>query len=210
MVIANRPVATLMRVLLAWVAPVSLAQPGRTTTPVNIAELFKQASVVADITYHHDGVEQCRSVTYESKVTEGFKGASKGERLFFFCDNSAIAGEDFVFLQHAYNDGGPGMKFEARIKVPPAPDEAVPKTSNIFFVYRSNNSYSIVRVQHVCVFDNVAGPSCDDGVRVRSREIALPNTVKTYPPDPSDESDASVRWVRRDVFLSLLRDLRGK
>jgi hypothetical protein len=133
MAIVIQRVWRLTLVLIARATPISRAQPGGSrSTPVNVAELFGRSSVVADITFRTGAVGQRRSVTYESKVAEGFKGASTGERLFFFCDKGAIAGEDFVFLQHAYNDGGPGMRFEARIKVPPAPDEAGPKEPRIF------------------------------------------------------------------------------
>jgi len=64
-------------------------------------------------------------------------------------------------------------------------------------------------LRYECVFDGEeAGESCDYGVRVNADQVKLPRAVKTFPRTSKNDFVDATRWVRKDVFLHLLSNLK--
>jgi hypothetical protein len=64
-----------------------------------------------------------------------------------------------------------------------------------------------MQTSYECVFEGKdTAQKCDYGVRVCTDYIKLPKSIPAFPPE-SNDPPFGCRWVRRDVFASVLDGL---
>ncbi len=167
---------------------------------VTIAELYKQADVVAVVKVLSGDSEGYDVTVYKAKVLTAFKGVAAGEQLFF----GPLVG---------YEVGGEYVAFLRRAKVDPKPQRqggiAIGYGQFDVFYLIMYQGYSMMPLRYECVFDGkVPDQSCDYGVRVNTDQVKLPPVTKTFPQTSKDDFTDANRWVRKDVFLRLVDSLK--
>jgi hypothetical protein len=167
---------------------------------VAIADLFKQADVVAVVKILSGDSENYKTAVYKARVLNAYKGVEVGQQLFFGPFIGYEVGSDYVaFLRHA--KAGPKLRPQDGPTMNYGPLE--------IFHLIMYQGYSIMPLSYQCVFDTKAhDEGCDYGVRVNTSQVKLPSTVKTFPRTSKDDSADTNRWVRKDVFLRLLETLK--
>ncbi|MGO9095269.1 MAG: hypothetical protein ACLQGV_08600 [Bryobacteraceae bacterium] len=164
---------------------------------VNISDLFKQADVVAVVRVLSGDSEHYPTVVYKARVLTAFKGARREERLYF---------GPFV----GYGVGSEYLAFLRRSKAGAMPSDQSGESglsygpiSTLYSVMYEG--YSIMPIEYVCVFDgNEPKEQCGSGVKVNVYQVRLPKTLKTYPPEPDDESVSDRKWVKAKALMSLM------
>ena len=67
-------------------------------------------------------------------------------------------------------------------------------------------AYPSMLISYVCVFGGAAeGPKCDEGVKVCTNRVEIPDSLPTFPPNSGDPPGC--RWVRKTAFISFLDNL---
>lgn len=95
------------------------------------------------------------------------------------------------------------------VKVAATVDECGTGEARVVPPYYSEHEYGVMLIQYVCVFDEGPALSCDYGVKVNTRQVALPKNLATYSPEPREHFDGDLKWIKRDALVSILRDLSG-
>lgn len=192
-------------VLIFLVAAICIAQKSSGKTVVlnepgryDVRGLYNTADIVALVKIQSGDVERYDSAVYKGKIVEGFKGASAGESLYFGPYVGLKLGWQYVLFLHKLAD-------------PLAPkDPALPGYGTIQYAKIFNEGYSSLETSYECVFDDKgSNRKCDDGVRICTDYLKLPEKIPVFPP-MSVNTPFGCRWVRRTEFLSMLRALKQK
>jgi hypothetical protein len=162
-----------------------------------LSDLFLHADKVAIVKVISGDTEAYEVSIYKARVIKAFKGVSEGDIVYFGpYERTELGGEYVLFLRNAPNPIEPKDKGGAYGTV---------RYSTIF-----NEGYSSMLTSYECVFDgSTIAQQCDYGVRVCTDYIILPKSIKAFPPG-SDVASSSCRWVRRDLFTSLLNEMAEK
>ena len=167
---------------------------------VSLADLFKQADVVAVVHILSGDSENYETAVYKAKILTVFKGTEVGQQLFFgpFIGYE-VGGEYVAFLRRA--KVGPKVQAHDGPTMTYGPLEA--------FHLIMYQGYSIMPLRYECAFDGkVPDQSCDYGVRVNTNQVKLPPAIQTFPRTSKDDFVDANRWVRKDVFLRLLNTMK--
>jgi hypothetical protein len=170
---------------------VATTEPGR----ASLADLFKMADVVAVVRIVSGDTENYKTPVYKAIVVTGFKGAARGQILYFgpFIGQK-LGWEYVVFLRNAKEAATPTT----------SPNAAY---GTVRYLAVFNEGYSKMENSYACVFDE-GDPEkkCDYGVRVCTDYIVLPKEVRAFPPEENDPP-FGCRWVRKSKFISILDEL---
>ena len=141
--------------------------------------------------------ESYENAMYKAEVVRNFKGTSAKETLYVGpYIGLKLGGEYFLFLQTSKQPAVPK-------NVPTAMYGTV-RYSKIF-----NEGYSSMAASYECVFDGKdVAQRCDDGIRVCTDYIVLPQNVRTFPAMDT-ETPFGCRMVRRKAFESLVEQIAG-
>ena len=169
---------------------VTISEPGI----YQLSALFKRANIVASVKVLAGDTESYSEAVCKAEVLKSFKGASSGETVYFGpCVGQRLGWEYIVFLLDAPDAITP--------KVPAASYGKV-RYARVF-----DDGYSQMESSYACVFDGQEiAQKCDYGVRVCTDYIKLPKSIRAFPPK-SNDPPFGCRWVRKDVFVSLLNAL---
>jgi hypothetical protein len=172
---------------------VTIKEPGR----IELSQLFKVANIVAIVRIVSGDTENYEKAMYKADVVRSFKGTSAKETLYVGpYEGLKLGGEYFLFLQTSRQPAAPK-------NVPTAMYGTV-RYSNIF-----NEGYSSMAASYDCVFDgDDVAKRCDDGIRVCTDYIILPQNIRTFPAMDT-ETPFGCRLVRRKAFESLVEQIAG-
>ena len=178
------------------------AQAGIVQAPAQPATNVPRVHRIIDMLTHSDRVglvdtrgaitEANNDETLEAQVVKGFKGLSLGDFPNYRPSGWPPTGpEYFVFLADT-----------------PKTAKIVDKrVANVGYSGVFEEAYPSIRVWYVCVFGGAPeGPRCDEGVKVCTDHIKLPNSLPSFPPDSVDPPSAC-RWVKKAAFISYLDGL---
>jgi len=199
----NLPVSNTVRIFLL-VATVGCAysqlisqskQPTVTISEpatIKLADLFKQADVVALVKTVSGDTENYDVAVYKALVVHSFKGVAAGETIYFGpYIGERLGWEYFVFL---------------RTTSRPLAPKQTSSTSYGTVAYREifNEGYSAMMTSYECVFKGTRNTdSCDYAVRICTDYIKPAKSTPTFPP-MSENTPFGCRWVRKPAFISAL------
>jgi hypothetical protein len=170
---------------------ISITEPGR----YELAELFRKADTVAVVKVLSGDTENYDRAVYKGQVVKSFKGAEVGETVYFGpYIGERLGYEYFLFLRNASNPLAPKKTSEGGYG-----------TIHYFAIF--DEGYSSMETSYECVFDGKEiTKRCDYGVRVCTDYIVIPKSTPSLPP-ASEETPFGCRWVRKEVFISLLEKM---
>lgn len=179
---------------------ISIQQTTHTTIEepgvIKLDNLFRSADTVAVVKVVSGDTENYATAVYKGEVLKALKGASQGETVYFgpYIGNR-LGGEYVLFLRNVEKTLAPNPTSRVNYG-----------TVHVLEVF--NQGYSSMETSYQCVFDGKEiAQRCDYGVRVCTDYIVLPKSLPTFPPTTAD-TPFGCRWVRKDVFVSLLDSLR--
>lgn len=189
----------LVTVIVISVQAIAAQQPNQVTITepgvINLANLFKQADIVAIVKIVSGDTENYGVAVYKGAVVKGFKGAATGETIYFGPYVGERLGWEYILFLHK------------------VPKPMVPKTTSsagygtISYAEVFNEGYTSMMTSYECVFDGKdSAQQCDYGVRICTDYVVLPKSTRTFPP-VSESTPFGCRWVRKPVFTSLLGTL---
>ena len=166
---------------------------GTSIAPVKIENLFAQADQIALVKVLSGDSEHYSTAVYKAIVETDFKGTVKGQILFFGPYTGYSVGTEYLlFLKR-------GSTQSANIPTPISYG-LLPSVSTIMY-----EGYAALPVGYECVFDGAdTRQICDDSVQLNPEQIILPKTINTFPAGDATAITNYRKWVRKDVFLSLL------
>jgi hypothetical protein len=161
--------------------------------PVKIEDLYAQADQVALVKVLSGDSEHYSTAVYKAIVETGFKGTAKGQIIFFGpYTGYRIGSEYLLFLKR----GGPQTSDTS------TPISYGPLASVSAIMYEG---YAALAVGYECVFDGTEiTQTCDDSVQINPDQIVLPQTIKTFPTGDATAITNYKKWIRKDLFISLL------
>ena len=161
---------------------------------IPIEKLYKHADVVALVKIVSGDTENYTVPIYKAEVLVGFKGAAKGQKIYFGPHiGNRLGWEYVVFLANENRSLQPksGSTFNY---------------GNVRPLEVFNQGYSSMMTSYECVFDgDDPARRCDYGVRVCTDYIVLPKSTPAFP--TNENPPFGCRWVRKGVFLYLLEHL---
>jgi hypothetical protein len=170
---------------------VTITEPG----VYKISDLFKDADVVALVKILSGDTENYEHAVYKGEVIQSFKGVARGATIYFgpFVGKK-LGWEYFLFLHNTPKAISP--------KTGPTTSYGTVRYSEVF-----NQGYSSMESAYSCVFDGKdIAQNCDDSVRVCTDYIKLPSSMPAFPPEENNPP-FGCRWVRKNLFVSLLNTL---
>jgi hypothetical protein len=129
---------------------------------------------------------------YKAEVVQVFKGAVRGQTIFFGRFLGTRLGWEYVLFLHA-------VKEPIAPRISPTAAYGTVHYGEVF-----NEGYSSMETSYECIFGG--DKQCDYGVRVCTDYVLLPTDTPVSPP-MSETTDFGCRWVRKTTFLSLLEGL---
>lgn len=159
----------------------------------DLAKLFKLADKVVLVKVVAGDTEAYDIAIYKAEVKKSFKGAKAGETIYFGPFLGEKLGWEYVlFLRDVRN---------------PITPKSSTGYGTIQYSKVFNEGYTSMETSYKCVFDGKdLAQECDYGVRVCTDYIKLPKSVPAFPPEKNDPP-FGCRWVRKDLFVSLLNGL---
>lgn len=189
-------------VVLALFAQVGVAQAVKQVTTTNrepgiyeLAKLFNEADRVVLARVVAGDTEVYDVAIYKAEVIKNFKGARAGETIYFgpFVGEK-LGGEYVLFLRD--------VPKQIKPKATSSTGYGTIQYSEVF-----NEGYTSMVTSYECVFAGKdTAQQCDYGVRVCTDYIKLPESIPTFPPE-SNDPPFGCRWVRKEIFVSVLKDL---
>jgi hypothetical protein len=195
-------VALRLLIVLALFTQVGVAQTAKQVTTTihepgiyELAKLFKQADRVVLAKVVAGDTEAYRVAIYKAEIIKSFKGATAGETIYFGPFVGEKLGWDYIlFLRD--------MPKRITPKATSSTGYGTIQYSEVF-----NEGYTSMQTSYECVFEGKdTAQKCDYGVRVCTDYIKLPKSIPAFPPE-SNDPPFGCRWVRRDVFASVLDGL---
>ena len=170
---------------------VTITEPG----VYKLANLFKNADVVALVKIISGDAENYDRTVYKGEVLQSFKGTSQGGTVYFGPFVGERLGSEYIlFLRKVSKPVSP--------KTTPTASYGTIQYWEIF-----DEGYSSMETSYECVFDGKEiAQKCDYGVRVCTDYVKLPKSLPAYPPETNDPP-FGCRWVRKALFLSMLDTL---
>jgi hypothetical protein len=170
---------------------VTITEPG----VYKISELFKSAELVALVKIVSGDTESYNRAVYKAEVLKSFKGAARGETVYFGPYVGERLGWEYIlFLRNVAEPITPRTTSNAGY-------------GKIHYTEIFDEGYSSMMTSFECVFDGKdTAQRCDDGVRVCTDYIVLPKSTPTFPP-VEENTPFGCRWVRKGVFIALLETL---
>jgi hypothetical protein len=197
--ISRRRELLLLGVIVTF-AQLTWAQQSNTVTitepaVITLANLYKQADIVALVKVVSGDTENYTITVYKAEVTKSFKGAAAGETIYFGpYTGERLGSEDILFLRRVSQPIGP--------KSTSSFNYGTIHYSEVF-----KEGYSSMMTSYECNFaGKTIGERCDYGVRVCTDYITLPKSTPTAPP-MTDDPPFGCRWIRKQAFISLLEKL---
>lgn len=194
---------TLFRLLvvLAFLVRVAVAQVAKEVTTIHepgiydLAKLFKQADKVVLVKVVAGDTEAYDVAIYKAEVKKSFKGATAGETIYFGPFLGEKLGWEYVL-------------FLRDVPKPITPKETSSTGyGTIQYSEVFDEGYTSMQISYACVFDGRdIAQHCDYGVRVCTDYIKLPKSIPAFPPKNNDPP-FGCRWVRKDLFASVLNGL---
>jgi len=195
-----RAAPTLVALLLLVALPSSGSMQPQQLTPresesFSIADLFSRADTVVLASVTAGDTRSYDVPLFKAQVLQAFKGASNGATLFF----SPFAGmqvdmQYFLFLRNA-----------------PTPISPRPGPSHGFgtvpYLEVFDGGYTSMPTSYQCVFTTDPKHHCDYAVKVCTDYISLPASVDTSGAPGASGPPPNCRWIKKDVFTTLLGDL---
>jgi len=170
--------------------------------PIKIADLFKQADVVAVVRVLSGDSENYRVTVYKAVIVIALKGVQRDQKLYFGPFISYGVGSDYLaFLRRS----------DGELDVTEKADRPGLDYGPIKPFYRvMYDGYSIMPFKYVWAFEGKeTSERCDNGVKINTFQVRLPKTLRTYPPEPDDVSATDKKWVRASALMSLLDTFRN-
>jgi hypothetical protein len=171
-----------------------------TIASVKLHDLFKQADLVAVVRIVSGDTEHYPTTVYKATIETPFKGATKGDMIFFGPFVGLGVGHEYVaFLRKSSeirpNNGSSGLNYGI-----------IPTPYEIMY-----DGYSILNVDYACVFDGQGIPQqCDYGVKLNPEQVVLPRNIKTFPPGDAGAIPNHKKWVRRELLLDELKRISSQ
>jgi hypothetical protein len=170
---------------------------------LTVSELFKQADIVAVIRILSGDSEHYPITVYKAKVLTPFKGAQRGERLYFGPFVSYGVGSEYLaFLQRSKSGVAPSAG---------TADSGLHFGSVGAFYRVMYEGYSVMPIRYVCVFGGGEPKEpCDYAVEINTYQVKLPKSLRTTPAETEDMSSGDKKWVKREGLLSVLETFRNR
>jgi|HubBroStandDraft_6_1064221.scaffolds.fasta_scaffold88603_2 hypothetical protein len=168
---------------------------------VKLEDLFNQADVVATVRILSGDTEQYPNAVYKAEVLKPFKGAGIGDRLFFGPYISYGLGSEYLVFLHR----------SARALAPtPEPKKRAMNYGPLQSFYEiMYQGYSVMPIDYTCVFDGKEiSRQCGNGIKINISQVILPPLIKTFPSERDNGSGTDKRWVRKDVLLAILDEMK--
>jgi hypothetical protein len=187
-----------------FLSPIAEAQERTVTisepTRVTVADLMKQADLVAIVHLLSGDTENHPKPVYKAEVLQPFKGVEKGATIYLGPFIGYGLGEDLLVFLHRSEKG-----IEPKQPLVNSSLSYGPISSFYLLMYEG---YGALRIKYDCVFDGKEiAQQCDDGVRVNTYQVILPQSVKTYPSLIRGSFEENTKWVRKTVFVTYLQKL---
>ena len=144
--------------------------------------------------------ERYPTAVYKAEVLQAFKGTEKGATIYFgpFI-RYELGGELIVFLRHSKKGSEPNRQTAG---------SGLSYGSISSFYLVMYDGYSAMQSEYECVFDGKEiAQQCDYGVRLNTRQVMLPKSIKTFPSSTKGASSDDTNWVRKNVFVAYLEKL---
>jgi hypothetical protein len=167
--------------------------------PVRLDNLFAEADQVVLVNILSGDAEHYDTAVYKAVVEDAYKGAQKGETIFFgpFIGYS-IGSEYVLFLK---NGAGEQPKNAGGLSYGP-----IGKVDRVMY-----DGYSSLPVSYKCVFDGrEISQQCDYAVQLNPDQVVLPKEIRTFPAGDATAVTDFKKWVRRNGFLAHLRTLSNQ
>jgi hypothetical protein len=163
---------------------------------IRLENLFQMADTVALVKVVSGDTQNYPKVIYKAKVMKSFKGATVGQIIYFGpYMGTRLGWEYFLFLRNVPKPLAPNSNYS--VNYGPV------HYSEVF-----NEGYSSMETSYECVFDGKdVAQKCDNGARVCTDYIKLPESVHTSPP-MTEVTPFGCRWVRKEAFQTALDVLR--
>jgi hypothetical protein len=172
------------------VATVSITEPSTSS----LETLFNEADIVALVHVVSGDAESYRTVMYKAEVLNAYKGSVDGQVIYFGPFSGTRIGRDYV-------------EFLRTVEM-----VATPIREHSYGAVRYgevlNQGYGAMDSSYACVFPGrIPDQSCDYAIRICTDYVKLPKNVPSAPPEKSDPP-FGCRWVRKQVFMSLLDHMK--
>lgn len=166
-----------------------------TIARVKLADLFKQADLVALVKVVSGDGENYPVVVYKATILTAFKGAVAKETIFFGPFESFGVGNQYLN--------------KSALEVRPEEHASVSSYGVLPVFYRiMYDGFSVPPSGYECVFDGkVITEQCDYSVKLNPEQIILPQGVEDFPPGDAGPLTNYCKWVRKSVFIGLLEKL---
>jgi hypothetical protein len=169
-----------------------------TIARVKLADLFKQADLVAVVKIVSGDGEHYPVVVYKATILAAFKGIVAKETIFFGpFEGFGVGNEYVVFLN------------KSALEVRPEKHASVSSYGALPVFYRiMYDGFSILPSGYECVFDGKEiSEQCDYSVKLNTEQIVLPSGVEQFPLGRAGPLTNYCKWVRKSVFIGLLERL---
>gem|GEM_PF-2371588 len=134
------------------------------------------------------------------KTIQSFKGPHHKDDVFYISGCSTMAiGSDYLFFS----------RFSAPLN--PMPGKTIGSYGRIERPEEwSDVGYGLMPIEYLCVFDGKEiSQQCDYGVNLNKDQILLPANLKSFPQEPTAETNYH-SWVRKSDMLEVLIELQEK
>lgn len=186
-------------VLLFLFIHAALAQTGKKDTitirepgTYQLGQLFNDADKVVLAKVVAGDTESYDVAIYKADVVKNFKGGAAGETLFYGPFLGERLGVEYIL-------------FLRDVPKPITPKQtSTPGYGTIRYSQVFNEGLTSLETSYECVFDGKdIAQQCDYAVRVCTDHIKLPKLTPAFPKE-NKNTLSDCRWVRKDVFVSLL------
>lgn len=171
---------------------------GQTTTTItepavtDVNGLFRAADLVAVVNIVSGDTEHYPTAVYKAQVIKSFKGAAKGETVYFGpYVGLRLGGEYVIFLRTTPETLKPAS--ETPVSYGPV------RYYKIF-----NEGYTAMEAKYECIFKE--NEPCDYAVRLCTDYVKTPKSLELTPSLDKD-TPFGCRWARRQQFLAFLQKL---
>jgi hypothetical protein len=184
-------------ITISWAVPLFAT----TIRSVKIADLFKEADVVAEVKIVSGDGESYPGVVYKARVVTAYKGAAANATLYFGpLESFGIGSKYIVFLTRS---GGPIVPLRSASHTSYG---TIPNSYEIMYA-----GYAILPSGYECVFDGGdLAQQCDDSIQLNPNQIVLPENIGKFPVGDAGPITNYRIWVHKRDLTSLLVTLSAK
>jgi len=162
---------------------------------VSLAELVRQADVVALVSILAGDTERYHNVVYRASVLQAFKGTNKAAVIYFGPFVGYRIGSEYVVaLKRADRPLSKLVKQSKGLARSPFDDAAM-------YLQIMYDGYSVMAVDYTCML-----APCDYAVDVAYTQVRLPPGVNLTP-NPGHNGTSAHGWVRKNDLLAALARL---